>query len=48
MGSASRGMSIVLSVMADQYNTVMGLYGIDTLPHNGAVITLLVVTSFNP
>ena len=31
MGSASRGMSIVLSVMADQYNTVMALYGIDTL-----------------
>ncbi|RKG36460.1 GntP family permease [Acinetobacter rongchengensis] len=59
-GSASGGMSIALSAMADQYNaaiTAMGIPpevmhrivamasgGMDTLPHNGAVITLLAVT----
>jgi len=31
MGSASEGMSIVLGVMADQYNAAMALCGIDTL-----------------
>jgi len=59
-GSASGGMSIALSAMADQYNTAIAAMGIpaevmhrivamasggmDTLPHNGAVITLLAVT----
>nr|WP_174506274.1 GntP family permease [Acinetobacter sp. Marseille-Q1620] len=59
-GSASGGMSIALSAMADQYNaaiTALGIPaevmhrivamasgGMDTLPHNGAVITLLAVT----
>lgn len=59
-GSASGGMSIALSAMADQYNTAITAMGIppevmhrivamasggmDTLPHNGAVITLLAVT----
>lgn len=59
-GSASGGMSIALSAMADQYNTAiialgipaevmhrvvaMASGGMDTLPHNGAVITLLAVT----
>jgi len=58
-GSASGGMSIALSTMADQYNTAITAMGIpaevmhrivamasggmDTLPHNGAVITLLAV-----
>lgn len=59
-GSASGGMSIALSAMAEQYNTAilsqgipaevmhrivaMASGGMDTLPHNGAVITLLAVT----
>ncbi|MCU4538913.1 GntP family permease [Acinetobacter bereziniae] len=59
-GSASGGMSIALSAMADQYNAAIAAMGIpaevmhrivamasggmDTLPHNGAVITLLAVT----
>ena len=59
-GSASGGMSIALSAMADQYNAAivamnippevmhrivaMASGGMDTLPHNGAVITLLAVT----
>ena len=62
-GSASGGMSIALSAMADQYNaaiTAMGIPaevmhrvvamasgGMDTLPHNGAVITLLAVTGLS-
>ncbi|RLL46803.1 GntP family permease [Oceanobacillus piezotolerans] len=59
-GSASGGMGIALSAMADQYNQAIAAAGIspevmhrvvamasggmDTLPHNGAVITLLAVT----
>ncbi|WP_139852723.1 GntP family permease [Acinetobacter pullicarnis] len=59
-GSASGGMSIALSAMAEQYNAAiltmgippevmhrvvsMASGGMDTLPHNGAVITLLAVT----
>lgn len=59
-GSASGGMSIALSAMADTYNAAilaagippevmhrvvsMASGGMDTLPHNGAVITLLAVT----
>ncbi|WP_338450362.1 GntP family permease [Niallia oryzisoli] len=59
-GSASGGMGIALSAMADQYNQMiaaanippevmhrvvaMASGGMDTLPHNGAVITLLAVT----
>ncbi|WP_338471152.1 GntP family permease [Niallia sp. XMNu-256] len=59
-GSASGGMGIALSAMADQYNAMiaaanippevmhrvvaMASGGMDTLPHNGAVITLLAVT----
>jgi len=59
-GSASGGMGIALSAMADQYNkaiaaahippevmhrvVAMASGGMDTLPHNGAVITLLAVT----
>lgn len=59
-GSASGGMSIALSAMADQYNAAilamgippevmhrivaMASGGMDTLPHNGAVITVLAVT----
>ena len=59
-GSASGGMGIALSAMADQYNAAiaatnippevmhrvvaMASGGMDTLPHNGAVITLLAVT----
>ncbi len=59
-GSASGGMSIALSAMAEQYNAAIAAMGIppevmhrivamasggmDTLPHNGAVITLLAVT----
>ena len=59
-GSASGGMGIALSAMADQYNKTIALAdispevmhrviamasgGMDTLPHNGAVITLLAVT----
>ncbi|KOS69068.1 transporter [Lysinibacillus contaminans] len=59
-GSASGGMGIALSAMADQYNKAIALAnispevmhrviamasgGMDTLPHNGAVITLLAVT----
>lgn len=58
-GSASGGMGIALSAMADKYNqaiaaakippevmhrvVAMASGGMDTLPHNGAVITLLVV-----
>ena len=58
-GSASGGMSIALSAMADHYNiaiqqlgipaevmhrvVAMASGGMDTLPHNGAVITLLAV-----
>jgi len=42
-GSASGGMSIALSAMAETYNAVAS-GGMDTLPHNGAVITLLAVT----
>ena len=59
-GSASGGMGIALSAMAEQYNAAitaanippevmhrvvaMASGGMDTLPHNGAVITLLAVT----
>ncbi|MDQ0198952.1 GntP family permease [Neobacillus ginsengisoli] len=59
-GSASGGMGIALSAMADKYNqaiaaahippevmhrvVAMASGGMDTLPHNGAVITLLAVT----
>ncbi|WP_409273804.1 GntP family permease [Neobacillus sp. SCS-31] len=59
-GSASGGMGIALSAMADKYNAAiaaanippevmhrvvsMASGGMDTLPHNGAVITLLAVT----
>ncbi|WP_151715041.1 GntP family permease [Acinetobacter sp. TUM15071] len=59
-GSASGGMSIALSAMAETYNAAilaagippevmhrvvaMASGGMDTLPHNGAVITLLAVT----
>ncbi len=59
-GSASGGMGIALSAMADKYNQMieatnippevmhrvvaMASGGMDTLPHNGAVITLLAVT----
>ncbi|WP_428910640.1 GntP family permease [Niallia sp. Krafla_26] len=59
-GSASGGMGIALSAMADHYNAAiaaanippevmhrvvaMASGGMDTLPHNGAVITLLAVT----
>ncbi|PEA55465.1 transporter [Bacillus pseudomycoides] len=59
-GSASGGMGIALSAMADKYIAVaeqfqiplevmhriiaMASGGMDTLPHNGAVITLLAVT----
>lgn len=59
-GSASGGMSIALSAMAEHYNAAilaagippevmhrvvaMASGGMDTLPHNGAVITLLAVT----
>jgi len=59
-GSASGGMSIALSAMADSFVqnaqasgiplevfhrvASMASGGMDTLPHNGAVITLLVVT----
>ncbi|CAM4429973.1 hypothetical protein F901_00250 [Acinetobacter dispersus] len=59
-GSASGGMSIALSTMAETYNAAivaagippevmhrvvaMASGGMDTLPHNGAVITLLAVT----
>lgn len=59
-GSASGGLSIALSAMADQINqaivaanippevihrvVAMASGGMDTLPHNGAVITLLAVT----
>ncbi|RHW34994.1 GntP family permease [Lysinibacillus yapensis] len=59
-GSASGGMSIALSAMADEFNraiaaanippevmhrvVAMASGGMDTLPHNGAVITLLAVT----
>ncbi|NIE97227.1 GntP family permease [Acinetobacter sp. Tr-809] len=59
-GSASGGMSIALSAMAEIYNAAilaagippevmhrvvaMASGGMDTLPHNGAVITLLAVT----
>ena len=56
-GSASGGMGIALSAMAEQYNAgiiaanippevmhrvvAMASGGMDTLPHNGAVITFL-------
>lgn len=59
-GSASGGMSIALSVMAEKYMAAAAAFnippevmhrviamasgGMDTLPHNGAVITLLAVT----
>jgi H+/gluconate symporter-like permease len=59
-GSASGGMGIALSAMAEKYNQAivaanippevmhrvvsMASGGMDTLPHNGAVITLLAVT----
>ncbi|PTY84314.1 GntP family permease [Heyndrickxia sporothermodurans] len=59
-GSASGGMGIALSAMADKYNAAIAQFnippevmhrvismasgGMDTLPHNGAVITLLAVT----
>jgi H+/gluconate symporter-like permease len=59
-GSASGGMGIALSAMADKYTAAIQKYhippevmhrvismasgGMDTLPHNGAVITLLAVT----
>ncbi|OIK13160.1 transporter [Bacillus sp. MUM 116] len=59
-GSASGGMGIALSAMAEKYNQMiaaahippevmhrvvaMASGGMDTLPHNGAVITLLAVT----
>jgi H+/gluconate symporter-like permease len=59
-GSASGGMGIALSAMAETYNQAiaaanippevmhriisMASGGMDTLPHNGAVITLLAVT----
>ncbi|MBS4172003.1 GntP family permease [Bacillus sp. FJAT-49736] len=59
-GSASGGMGIALSAMADKYNAAIAHFnippevmhrviamasgGMDTLPHNGAVITLLAVT----
>lgn len=59
-GSASGGMGIALSAMAEKYNqaiaaahippevmhrvVAMASGGMDTLPHNGAVITLLAVT----
>ncbi|MBM7648267.1 H+/gluconate symporter-like permease [Bacillus ectoiniformans] len=59
-GSASGGMGIALSAMADKYMEAITQYnippevmhrvismasgGMDTLPHNGAVITLLAVT----
>lgn len=59
-GSASGGMGIALSAMADKYNAAIASFhippevmhrvvamasgGMDTLPHNGAVITLLAVT----
>ncbi|PLR97637.1 GntP family permease [Bacillus sp. T33-2] len=59
-GSASGGMGIALSAMAETYNKAiaaanippevmhrvisMASGGMDTLPHNGAVITLLAVT----
>lgn len=59
-GSASGGMGIALSAMADKYAAAITQYnippevmhrvismasgGMDTLPHNGAVITLLAVT----
>lgn len=59
-GSASGGMGIALSAMAEKYNEAiaaanippevmhrvisMASGGMDTLPHNGAVITLLAVT----
>ncbi|WP_312753658.1 GntP family permease [Rummeliibacillus suwonensis] len=59
-GSASGGMGIALSAMAETYNkaitaahippevmhriVAMASGGMDTLPHNGAVITLLAVT----
>lgn len=59
-GSASGGMGIALSAMAEKYNAAiaaahippevmhrviaMASGGMDTLPHNGAVITLLAVT----
>ncbi|WP_338752136.1 GntP family permease [Bacillus sp. FJAT-52991] len=59
-GSASGGMGIALSAMADKYLAAINEFnippevmhrvismasgGMDTLPHNGAVITLLAVT----
>lgn len=55
-GSASGGMSLALGAMAEQYKSSgidpqvlhrvasMASGGMDTLPHNGAVITLLLVT----
>lgn len=59
-GSASGGMGIALSAMADKYTEAIQKFGVppevmhrvismasggmDTLPHNGAVITLLAVT----
>ena len=59
-GSASGGMGIALSAMADTYMKAITQFnippevmhrvismasgGMDTLPHNGAVITLLAVT----
>lgn len=59
-GSASGGMGIALSAMADTYTAAITKFnippevmhrvismasgGMDTLPHNGAVITLLAVT----
>ena len=56
-GSASGGMSIALEALADQYLTTgtnpeylhriasIASGGLDTLPHNGAVLTLLAVSN---
>lgn len=58
-GSASGGLSIALAAMGNQYLAsglppevlhriaAMASGGMDTLPHNGAVITLLVITGLS-